>query len=97
VRLNIKGLNCFVSKGGRPTPAIVADADGTADLISSAWEPLGKIGWSFGEAVAGPTGSGHAFRLADGEMMVPSSQAANPVAIFLGNDGDVVVMCAQSW
>ncbi|MEO7111871.1 MAG: serine/threonine-protein kinase [Polyangiaceae bacterium] len=96
-RLNIKGLNCFVSKGGRPTPAIVADGDGTADLISSAWEPLGKIGWSFGEPVNGPTGAGHAFRLSDGEMMVPSSHATNPVAIFLGTDGDVVVMCAQSW
>jgi serine/threonine-protein kinase len=96
-RLNIKGLNCFVSKGGRPTPAIVADDDGTADLISSAWEPLGKIGWSFGEQVNGPSGSGRAFRLSDGEMMVPSSHAPNPVAIFLGTDGDVVVMCAQSW
>ena len=96
-RLNIKGLNCFVSKGGRPTPAIVADHDGTADLISTAWEPLGKIGWSFGEACVGPAGPGREFRLSDGEMMVPSAQVANPVAIFLGADGDVVVMCAQPW
>ncbi len=96
-RLNIKGLNCFVSKGGRPTPAVVADADGTAELISSGWEALGKIGWSFGEAVTGPAGAGRAFRLSDGEMMVPSAQATDPIAIFLGTDGDVVVMCAQAW
>ncbi len=96
-RLNIKGLNCFVSKGGRPTPAIVADVDGAADLISSGWEALGKIGWSFGEAVNGPSGAGRAFRLSDGEMMVPSAQAPNPVAIFLGTDGDVVLVCAQAW
>lgn len=95
IRLNIKGLNCFVRQSGRPTPAIVADRDGTAELISTAWEPLGKIGWSFGEARMGPQGPGRAFRLSDGEMMVPSQGAQHPVAIFLGNDGDVVVMCSD--
>ena len=95
IRLNIKGLNCFVRQGGRPTPAIVADRDGTAELISTAWEPLGKIGWSFGEARMSAHGPGRAFRLSDGEMMVPSQGAQHPVAIFLGNDGDVVVMCSD--
>ncbi|MGH7286382.1 MAG: serine/threonine protein kinase, partial [Polyangiaceae bacterium] len=95
IRLNIKGLNCFVRQSGRPTPAIVADRDGTAELISTAWEPLGKIGWSFGEPRMGPQGPGRAFRLSDGEMMVPSQGAQHPVAIFLGNDGDVVVMCSD--
>ncbi len=94
-RLNIKGLNCFVRQSGRPTPAIVADRDGIAELISTAWEPLGQIGWSFGEERMGATGPGRAFRLSDGEMMVPSDQAKNPIAIFLGAEGDVVMMCAD--
>ncbi|HEX7665808.1 MAG TPA: serine/threonine-protein kinase [Polyangiaceae bacterium] len=94
-RLNIKGLNCFVRQSGRPTPAIVADRDGVAELISTAWEPLGQIGWSFGEPRMSAHGPGRAFRLSDGEMMVPSDQAQNPIAIFLGAEGDVVMMCAD--
>lgn len=94
-RLNIKGLNCFVRQSGRPTPAIVADRDGVAELISTAWEPLGQIGWSFGEARMSATGPGRAFRLSDGEMMVPSDHAQTPIAIFLGAEGDVVMMCAD--
>ncbi|MEO6418166.1 MAG: serine/threonine-protein kinase, partial [Polyangiaceae bacterium] len=86
-RINIKGLNCFISKGGRPTPAITADADGATEFLDTAWVRLGKIGWSFGVMKPG----GRVFRMDDGEMMIPSSHASHAVALYLG--ADVLIMC----
>ncbi len=86
-RLNIKGLNCFVSKTGRPTPAITAESDGATEFLDAAWLRLGKMGWSFGVVVPG----GRVFRMDDGEMMIPSSQASDAVALYLG--ADVLIMC----
>jgi serine/threonine protein kinase len=89
VRLNIKGLNCFVSKAGRPTPAITAQDDGATDFVDTAWHRLGKMSWSFGAL----TPSGRVFRVDDGEMMIPSSQASHAVAFYLGPD--VLIMCRR--
>ena len=89
VRLNIKGLNCFVSKAGRPTPAITAQADGGTDFVDTAWRRVGKMGWSFGAL----TPAGRVFRMDDGEMMIPSSQGSHAVALYLGPD--VLIMCRR--
>jgi len=102
-RINVKGLNCFVKgPGGRPTPAIVASADGSADFISTTWKELGHVGWSFGMVRDPSAAGGRVFRVEDGEMMVPFSQATQCVALYLGQgphrdgrDGDVVIMCRR--
>lgn len=103
-RINIKGLNCFVkSSSGRPTPAIVAESDGVVAFVSTAREELGHIAWSFGRwqhATPGEGGwpatpEGRVFQLATGEMVVPSPQATQAVALFLGRDRDVIIMCRR--
>jgi len=95
-RINIKGLNCFIrGPSGRPTPAIATDSDGGANFVSTAWEELGPLAWSFGQAAPGP-GGGRVFRLDAGEMMVASSQATHSVALFLGSERDVIILCRKS-
>jgi hypothetical protein len=100
-RLNIKGLNCFVKgANGRPTPAIVVDADSVVSFLSTAWEELGLIAVSFGERGAPQThapseAAGRVFRMDSGEMMVPSTQAAQAVALYIGRDRDVIIMCRR--
>jgi len=99
-RINIKGLNCFIrGPSGRPTPAIATDSDGAADFISTGWEELGQIAWSFGQAAAAKPEGGRVFRLAGGEMVIPSSQATQSVALFLGalgSERDVIILCRNS-
>ncbi|WP_394829262.1 serine/threonine protein kinase [Pendulispora albinea] len=95
-RINIKGLNCFIrTSGGRPTPAIATDSDGAAHFISTGWEELGEIAWSFGQVASGVDG-GRVFRLDGGDMVVPSSQATQSVALFLGSERDVIILCRKS-
>ncbi|WP_394839122.1 serine/threonine protein kinase [Pendulispora rubella] len=95
-RINIKGLNCFIrSPTGRPTPAIATDSDGTAHFVSTAWEELGTLAWTFGQAATGPDG-GRVFHLDGGEMMIASSQATQSVALFLGSERDAIILCRKN-
>jgi serine/threonine protein kinase len=87
--LNLKGLNCFVCRtGGRPSPAMTATADGTADLVSARRETLGSISWSFG--VPGPTG--RVFLVDGAQLVVPYGDAAQAVALLPSRGRDLVVM-----
>ena len=96
-RLSIKGLNCFVQRAaqataGTPTPALNASEDGSVDFVSMKREFLGRLSWFFGKP--GP-GGGRVFRVATGELVVPSSQARYAVALDLGKDHEVIVMCKR--
>jgi len=103
-RVNVKGLNCFVKgAGGRPTPAIVASADGVAEFISTSWKEMGRVAWSFGIVRDPSPQGGRVFRIEDGEMVIPFSQATQCLALYLGQvlpsldgrEGDVVIMCRR--
>lgn len=94
IRMNLKGLNCFMvrsGKAGLPTPAIVAKEDGVAQFVSSSREPLGQIVWSFGR----PTDTGRAFGLDGQEMVVSYTRAAYAVALDVGRPHPVVVICKR--
>ena len=87
--INVKGLNCFVQRpGGRPSPALTATADGSADLVSARRETLGSLSWSFG--VPGPTG--RVFLVDGAQLVVPYGEAAQAVALLPSRGRDLVVM-----
>ncbi len=99
-QVSVKGLNCFVTRSAsgsaagsaaRPTPAINAEEDGAVDFVSMSREWLGRLVWSFGQ----PTGAGHVFRLSTGELVVPYSKTTCAVALDLGSDREVIVMCKR--
>jgi serine/threonine-protein kinase len=92
IRMNVKGLNCFMVRGkAMPTPAFVTKEDGVAQFVSSAREPLGQIVWSFGR----PTEAGRAFGLDGREMVVPYTRATYAVALDVGRPHPVVVVCKR--
>jgi len=87
--INVKGLNCFVQRtGGRPSPALTATADGSADLMSARREQLGSISWSFG--IAAP--HGRVFVVDGAQLVVPYGDAAQAVALLPSRGRDLVVM-----
>ncbi len=101
-RIHIKGLNCFVKgQNGRPTPAIVVENDAIVSFLSTAWEELGHILLSFGEPQnqgrhpGPPHPTARVFRMDPGEMVVPSTQAAQAVAVYIGRDRDVIILCRR--
>jgi hypothetical protein len=88
IRLNVKGLNCFVARpGASPAAAIVTKEDGSAELVSSARERLGALSWSFGARQQGGT----LFRVDGREVLVPYTRATHAVALDLG--AHVVIVC----
>lgn len=97
VRLNVKGLNCFVARvlpgggSGSPTPAIVSKDAGSASFISSTREPLGRVSWSFGI----PTEDGNRLVFEGGEMVVPYTRATYAVALDVGAPHPVVIVCKR--
>jgi hypothetical protein len=93
IRMNLKGLNCFLVRGGKgmPTPAIVTKEDASASFVSSTREPLGQIVWSFGRQAE----TGRAFGLDGQEMMVPYTRATYAVALDVGRPHPVVVVCKR--
>ncbi len=98
-RIQIKGLNCFVSKVGvagtpRPTPALSASEDGGVDFMSTARKWLGRCTFSFGQP--GPEGSGRVFPLEGGDLVVPSAEASFALALDLGPDREIIVMCKRA-
>jgi serine/threonine-protein kinase len=93
LRVNIKGLNCFVVRPGASiSPALVADADGTADFVSTHKETVGKVAWSQGVV----RGSARVFPVAGGELVVPFPQGAHALALDLGPDRELIVICRRA-
>ena len=91
-RVNVKGLNCFVTPhGGRASPAIVVGADGVAELVSVRREALGSLLWSFGKV----SEAGRAFTIADGEMVLPYPQATCALALDVGDGREIIVICRK--
>ncbi len=94
LRINVKGLNCFVAwadRGGRPTPAIVANQDGTVDLISAQREKIGQISWALGT----PTHIGRQFVVDGQELVIPYRDATHAVVLYLGEDRELIAMCKR--
>jgi hypothetical protein len=97
LRINVKGLNCFVTRAdaaqaSRPTPAVTAGDDGAVDFVSTTREWLGRLGWTFGKP--GPSRS-RVFHVSGGELVVPSTEALYAVALDLGESREVIVMCKR--
>ncbi|HEY8086608.1 MAG TPA: protein kinase, partial [Polyangiaceae bacterium] len=93
LRANLKGLNCFVGRPGAAlSPAMVADADGQADFVSTQKERLGTLGWSFGAV----RGAGRVFAVAHGELVVPFPQGSFALALDLGPDRELIVICRRA-
>lgn len=97
IRLNVKGLNCFVARVqpngalSAPAAAIVAKEAGAAQFISSALENLGQVRWSFGAR----THEGHAFPMDGGQMVVPYTRAGHAVALDVGPRHPIVIVCKR--
>jgi hypothetical protein len=91
-RVNFKGLSCFIGRpGGTASPAIVADADGTAELVSAKRERIGGLHWSFGTI----RGNARVFPIARGELVVPFPQGECALAVELSPDREVIVICRR--
>jgi serine/threonine protein kinase len=93
LRVNLKGLNCFVRRAGATvSPALVADSDGTADLVSTQKENLGTLSWTFGST----RGASRVFPVAEGELVVPFPQGHHALALELGPDRELIVICRRA-
>ncbi len=95
LRINIKGLNCFVAwtdRTARPTPAVVATQDGSVDLVSAQREKIGRISWSFGT----PSHIGRVFLVDGEELVIPYENASSAVVVHLGSDRELVAMCKRA-
>ncbi|HEY3819048.1 MAG TPA: serine/threonine-protein kinase [Polyangiaceae bacterium] len=93
LRVNLKGLNCFVRRPGASlSPALVADADGTADLVSTHQKNLGSVSWTFGST----RGASRVFPVARGELVVPFPQGHHALALDLGPEREVIVICRRA-
>lgn len=95
-KVNVKGLNCFIGRpGASPSPALVTDADGAADLVSPRKERLGGLVWSFGAL----RGSARVFPVAQGEVVIPFPHGQHALAIViegLAPDREVIVICRSA-
>ncbi len=90
-RINIKGLNCFVARDGRPAAALVVERDGTVELLSSTREPMGRMSLTFG-AISGPT---RVFPAIGPDLVLPLHRAQRAVAIRIESTGELIVMCSR--
>ncbi len=98
-RIQIKGLNCFVSKNdvsnaARPSPAVSAAEDGSVNFVSTARKWLGSVSFSFGRPA--PDGSGRVFPMVGADLVVPSGEASFALALDLGPDREIIVMCKRA-
>ncbi len=90
-RLNVKGLNCFVVRDGRPAAAVLLDRDGFVELISSTREPMGRLACSFGAI----SGQERVFPALAPELVLPLHRAQRAVALHIESTGELIVMCSQ--
>ena len=98
-QIQIKGLNCFVSRfdaagSARPTPALSATQDGAVDFVSTGRAGLARIWFAFGRPTA--EGTGHSFHLAGTDVVVPGSERGCLVALDLGPEREIVVLFKRS-
>jgi hypothetical protein len=95
--VNVKGLSCFVAPvGGSPSPALVADSDGQAELVSTRRERLGGLLWSFGNLRTLPAGMARVFPVARGELVVPFPHGERAILVELLPGREVIVICRRS-
>jgi serine/threonine-protein kinase len=93
LRVNLKGLNCFVRRAGASlSPALVADADGAAEFVSTQKESLATLSWSFGMT----RGAARVFPVARGELVVPFPQGHHALALELGPERELIVICRRA-
>jgi serine/threonine protein kinase len=91
-RVNVKGLNCFVVRDGRPAAAVLVDRDGAVDLMSSGREPMGRLDFTFGAI----SGSNRVFPAIGPELVLPLYRAQRAVAVHIASTGELIVMCSQA-
>jgi len=91
-RLNVKGLNCFVVRDGRPSAAVLLDRDGAVELMSSTREPMGRLVCSFGAI----SGQDRVFPAIGPELVLPLHTARRAVAVHIESTGELIVMCSQA-
>jgi serine/threonine-protein kinase len=90
LRVNIKGLNCFIGRPSSPvSPALVADVDGSAEFVSTQKEQLATLVWSFGMV----RDTSRVFPVGHGELVVPFPQGVCAMALELGADRELIVVC----
>ncbi len=90
-RLNIKGLNCFIVRDGRPAAAILLDRDGAVDLISGTREAMGRLTCNFGAI----SGSDRVFPAIGPDLVLPLHRAQRAVAVHIESTGELIVMCSS--
>ncbi len=91
-RLNVKGLNCFVVRDGRPSAAVLLDRDGAVELISSSREAMGRLVCTFGAV----SGQNRVFPAIAPDLVLPLHTAQRAVAIHVESTGELIVMCSQA-
>ena len=91
-RANVKGLNCFVLRDDRPSPAVVVSREETLTLVSSARENWGRISISFGMV----RGDARVFVVDGGEVLLPLTKARRAVAVHVERTGEVVILCQRA-
>jgi serine/threonine-protein kinase len=95
--VNFKGLSCFIGKpGGAPSPALVADADGAADLVSTRKQRLGGLVWSFGTLRSTPGAMARVFPVNRGEVVVPFPYGEQAILVELAPEREVIVICRSA-
>jgi serine/threonine protein kinase len=91
-RVNVKGLNCFIVRDGRPSAASLLERDGTVELLSSTREPMGRLRFTFGAV----SGQNRVFPAIGPELLLPLQRAQRAVAIHIESTGELIVMCSQA-
>jgi len=91
-RVNVKGLNCFVVRDGRPAAAILVDRDAILELLSSGREPMGRLAFTFGAV----SGANRVFPAIGPELVLPLYRAQRAVAVHIASTGELIVMCSQA-
>jgi serine/threonine-protein kinase len=95
--VNFKGLSCFIGKpGGSPSPAMVADTDGSADLVSPRKQRVGGLTWSFGTLRNTPGAMARVFPISRGELVVPFPHGERAIMVELAPEREVIVICRRA-
>jgi serine/threonine-protein kinase len=81
VRLHVRGLNCFVTKGGsRPSSAVDVDGDVDLELLTPAREKIEVVRCAFGIK----TDDGRMFPMAGATLSIPASLSPRAVLLDFG-------------
>ena len=99
--VNFKGLNCFIARrGGPPSPAVVADADGEADLVSTRKERLGGLRWSFGvvrpRVPEEPAALARVFPVSRADLVIPFPHGERAILVELAAGRELIVICRRA-